>query len=53
MHAGYPHWPYRDRSLDLRLRLIQSDKIARHAQIKLETRIRAKSATNDFGGVSR
>ncbi len=43
---------HRDRSLDLRLRLIQSDKIARHAQIKLETKIRAKNAVNDFGGIA-
>lgn len=53
MLAGYPQGSHRDRSLELRLRLIQLDKIARHAKIKLETKIRAKSAANDFGGVSR
>jgi hypothetical protein len=39
MHAGYPLRSHRDRSLDVRLRLIQSDDIVRHAQIKLETKI--------------
>jgi len=37
----YPHRSYPECRLDLRLRLTQSDEIAQHTQIKLETTIRA------------
>lgn len=44
MPARYPRGSHRDRSLDVRLRLIQSDDSARHAQIKLETTICTRKA---------
>jgi len=50
---GHPHRSHRDRSLDVRLRLIQSDDIAQHAQIKLETKIRARKARRTILGASR
>ena len=33
-YARYPRASHRDRSLDLRLRLVQSDDIVKHVQIK-------------------
>jgi len=50
MHAGHPLRSHRDRSLDVRLRFIQSDDIVRHAQIKLETKYAREQRGERFWG---
>ena len=50
MYARHPCASHRDQSLDLRLRLVQSDDIVRHVQIKTKTTICTKKRGEQFAG---
>ena len=50
MYVGHPRASRRDRSLDLRLRLVQSDHIVKRVQINPKTRIRTEKDGEQFWG---